>query len=210
MTNTELERLLNLGKYICCCEQTLIHTKEWYIRACKLRTETDPKLLSQYLDELETIAHAEIKNAKDSIPLLELDSRLGWEPCIEYVGSPDRIAWKEKLIRYLQSDGVLHALDMYTVPKREFIEYFEEKTIVITSNISSSLVIMANHLDDHLFEKIILINPTPLKQLDMIPDDLSKLKKAINISKYTKKKSRRNLQRRYQRASHRSKKKRCF
>ena len=36
---------------------------------------------------------------------------------------------KEKLIRYLQSDGVLHALDMYTVPKREFIEYFEENVL---------------------------------------------------------------------------------
>ena len=58
-------------------------------------------------------------------------------------------------------------------------DVIQEKSIVIASNISSSLVIMANHLDDSLFEKIILINPAPLKQLDMIPDDLSKLKKAI-------------------------------
>ena len=35
--------------------------------------------------------------------MLEVDSRLGWEPCIEYVGSPDRIVWKEKLIRYILS-----------------------------------------------------------------------------------------------------------
>jgi len=97
----ELEYLLNLGRYICCCEQTLIHTKEWYIRACKLRTETDPELLNQYLDELENIAHGEIKNAKDSIPFLELDSRLGWEPSMEYIGSPDRILWKEKIMHYI-------------------------------------------------------------------------------------------------------------
>ena len=69
---------------------------------------------------------------------------------------------------------------LYTQMLLSFMEeVIEEKTIVIASNISSSLVIMANHLDDHLFEKIILINPTPLKQLDMIPDDLSKLKKKI-------------------------------
>ncbi len=36
---------------------------------------------------------------------------------------------KTKLIEYLESDGVMHALDMYTVPKREFIETFEEKVL---------------------------------------------------------------------------------
>ena len=36
---------------------------------------------------------------------------------------------KTKLIDYLQGDGILHALDMYTVPKREFIETFEEKIL---------------------------------------------------------------------------------
>ena len=36
---------------------------------------------------------------------------------------------KKKLIEYLESDGVMHALDMYTVPKREFIETFEEKVL---------------------------------------------------------------------------------
>lgn len=36
---------------------------------------------------------------------------------------------KKKLIDYLESDGIMHALDMYTVPKREFIETFEEKVL---------------------------------------------------------------------------------
>lgn len=58
-------------------------------------------------------------------------------------------------------------------------DVIQEKTFVVASNISASFVIMANHLDDSLFEKIILINPAPLYQLDMIPDDLSKVKKTI-------------------------------
>ena len=33
---------------------------------------------------------------------------------------------KEKLIDYLQNDGILHALDMMTDAKADFIEYFEE------------------------------------------------------------------------------------
>ena len=36
---------------------------------------------------------------------------------------------KKKLIEYLENDGVMHALDMYTVPKREFIQTFEEKVL---------------------------------------------------------------------------------
>ena len=36
---------------------------------------------------------------------------------------------KEKVISYLQSDGVMHALDMYTAPKREFLTFFEEQIL---------------------------------------------------------------------------------
>lgn len=36
---------------------------------------------------------------------------------------------KEKLVEYLESDGIIHALDMYTVPKREFIDAFEQKIL---------------------------------------------------------------------------------
>ena len=34
-------------------------------------------------------------------------------------------------------------------------------------------------MDDSLIEKIVLINPASLKQLDVVPDELSKLKKTI-------------------------------
>lgn len=36
---------------------------------------------------------------------------------------------KEKVINYLNHDGIMHALDMYTKPKEEFIEYFEEEIL---------------------------------------------------------------------------------
>lgn len=58
-------------------------------------------------------------------------------------------------------------------------DVIEEKTTVITTNMSSSFIIMANHIDATLFDKIILINPTSLKQLNIIPDQLSKFKKRI-------------------------------
>lgn len=36
---------------------------------------------------------------------------------------------KPKLIEYLEGDGILHALDMYTTPKREFIDFMQEKVL---------------------------------------------------------------------------------
>lgn len=99
--NEELERLINMVKYICHCEQTIIHTKEWHMRDAKITVETDAKLLNQYLDEMIEIAHAEIKNAKESIQYLEKDSRLGWEPTMEYIGTIDRVEWKEKMMNYV-------------------------------------------------------------------------------------------------------------
>ncbi|MEE0957940.1 MAG: aspartate aminotransferase family protein [Ruminococcus sp.] len=36
---------------------------------------------------------------------------------------------KQKMVDYLMTDGIIHALDMYTVPKRDFIETLEKKII---------------------------------------------------------------------------------
>lgn len=36
---------------------------------------------------------------------------------------------KNKVIEYLQRDGIVHSLDLYTVAKGEFIQYFEEKVL---------------------------------------------------------------------------------
>lgn len=41
--------------------------------------------------------------------------------------NPDKI--NQRLINYLQSDGIVHSMDMYTAPKREFLEYFQEKIL---------------------------------------------------------------------------------
>ena len=46
---------------------------------------------------------------------------------LNYGHNPDYI--KEKLINYLMSDSITHSLDMYTVAKRDFIEYFENNIL---------------------------------------------------------------------------------
>ena len=110
--------------------------------------------------------------------------------------SASSVEWN-KLLHRLTKNHTVYTIDLLGCgrsdkPALEYTNYLyvqmiqafmkdviQEKTTVIASNISASFVIMANHIDESLFEKIILINPASLKQLDMIPDELSKFKKTI-------------------------------
>ena len=42
---------------------------------------------------------------------------------LNYGHNPQTI--NQKLISYLQSDGIVHSMDMFTTPKRDFLEYFQ-------------------------------------------------------------------------------------
>ena len=46
------------------------------------------------LEEMIEIGRKEIENAKQTIPIVEEDSRLGWEPSMEYIGDAAHIQWK--------------------------------------------------------------------------------------------------------------------
>ncbi len=58
-------------------------------------------------------------------------------------------------------------------------EVIGEQTSVVATNMSAAFVVMANHIDETLFNKIIFINPVSLKQLDIIPDKTTKFKKRM-------------------------------
>lgn len=110
--------------------------------------------------------------------------------------SASSIEWN-KLISRLAKKHTVYSIDLLGCgrsdkPALEYTNYLyvqmvqsfikdviQEKATVIASNISASFVIMANHLDETIFEKIILINPASLKQMDTIPDEISKIKKRI-------------------------------
>jgi len=52
------------------------------------------------LTQLEELAEAEIANARATVPIVEQDSRLGWEPSMEYVCDKWHLEWK---IRQVES-----------------------------------------------------------------------------------------------------------
>ena len=59
------------------------------------------------LDKIEALAYKEIENAKAAIPYVEFDSRLGYEPSMEYMCDRSHLEWKifhtEKAIEAIES-----------------------------------------------------------------------------------------------------------
>lgn len=90
----ELEQELNLGKFIRTSAQTCRNTKEWWLLNQALLSSADRSRSLELLDQIEALAEAEIENAKSAIPYVEKDSRLGWEPSMEYVCDKWHIEWK--------------------------------------------------------------------------------------------------------------------
>lgn len=46
---------------------------------------------------------------------------------LNYGHNPESMV--EKIVEYLKNDGIVHSMDMYTAPKREFLEYFQENIL---------------------------------------------------------------------------------
>ncbi|NSW57602.1 MAG: hypothetical protein HPY44_16450 [Armatimonadetes bacterium] len=88
----EAMRMLWLGRFIRNCVQTTINTKRWWL--LKQRLETEPGQADAILNELVALGEAEIANAQEAIPLVEADSRLGWEPSMEYMCDRAHLEWK--------------------------------------------------------------------------------------------------------------------
>ncbi len=99
--NQELLYLINLGEYICCCVQTGIHAKEWYLLTSRMKIETDRDKVRAMIPQVKDLLEAERQNALRAIPLVEKDSRLGWEPSMEYIADAERIRWKLRHLDYV-------------------------------------------------------------------------------------------------------------
>ena len=87
-------RLIALGQFIRNSIITTMNIKKWWrANIAMLNSETSEEA-EKYLDTLEDIAANEIENARDTIPVVEFDSRLGWEPSMEYVCDKWHLEWK--------------------------------------------------------------------------------------------------------------------
>lgn len=99
--NDKLENVLNLGKYLTCYVLTIIHAKQWNVLKCRLNGEFTKQGMLDIVDEMVDLLHAEQVNAREAIPYVEADSRLGWEPTMLYLGDAEHIEWKIRQIQYV-------------------------------------------------------------------------------------------------------------
>jgi hypothetical protein len=95
--------MANLGRFIAHSIQTTINVKKWWLLKNRALVEEDPATASSLLDHLVQVGEDELANAEAAIPVVEADSRLGWEPTMEYLGDAEHIRWKIAHLR--------HALD---------------------------------------------------------------------------------------------------
>lgn len=99
--NDELLELIDLGKFIKCNVRTILNCKYFCREKAEMNTKTDSPSIKKHLDEMERIARYEIENAKSAIPLVRKNSRLGWEPSMEYLGDEEHIFWKIAQVEYM-------------------------------------------------------------------------------------------------------------
>ncbi|MBQ4160332.1 MAG: hypothetical protein IJD83_05320, partial [Clostridia bacterium] len=99
--NDALLRLINLGKFIANTLTTTVHAKKWYITKTKLQVAQSRDEANALIATLREIGEAEIVNVQSTIPLVEADSRLGWEPSMEYIGHKENLEWKIRQVRYV-------------------------------------------------------------------------------------------------------------
>lgn len=99
--NEKIEELINLGSFMVKILNTSINAKKWYILKTRFRVETEKEKISKILDEMQQLLYEEIENAKSAIPLVEENSRLGWEPSMLYIADKWHIEWKIRQINHV-------------------------------------------------------------------------------------------------------------
>jgi hypothetical protein len=104
--NTEMLYLINLGHFMECIVTCAINAMRWHVVVTKLDIVISVEEGRALLDEAEQIIIAERENVLRTLPLVKSDSRLGWDPRMEYVCDSARLEWKLKLLDYVQNTEI--------------------------------------------------------------------------------------------------------
>ncbi len=99
--NEKLEELVNFGHFLRNYVVTGLNAKKWHVLTCRMHSASTAEDLKQIYDEMELLLEAEIANAQDTIPVVERDSRLGFEPRMKYLTDRWHLEWKIAQVRYV-------------------------------------------------------------------------------------------------------------
>ena len=101
--NYKLDELTNLCHFIQNCVRTGLHAKRWHVLVCKANATFEAESLSGIYAEMDELLNAEREVVLDTIPLVEMDSRLGWEPSMLYMTDKWHLEWKLRQLDYVQN-----------------------------------------------------------------------------------------------------------
>ncbi|MBE6568318.1 MAG: hypothetical protein E7657_06640 [Ruminococcaceae bacterium] len=101
--NGKLSRLLGLAQFITNSVKTAIAAKEMHLLDVELQFTPDINRQEEILNEMEALLRKERKNAEDTIPLVEADSALGYEPSMHYLCDKEHLEWKLRHTDYVLS-----------------------------------------------------------------------------------------------------------
>lgn len=101
--NEKLDELTNLCHFIRNCVQTGLHAKRWHMLVCQSNATFDLVGLYEVYDKMDALLNAERNVVMDTIPLVEADSRLGWEPSMLYMTDKWHLEWKLRQLDYVQN-----------------------------------------------------------------------------------------------------------
>ena len=99
--NDALEELCDLGKYILVCVRTTINVKLFHTEKVMFYAEKEPEKMLERLDNMKKVALEEIENTRSAIPLVRMNSRLGWEPSMEYLADEEHLLWKIRQVEFM-------------------------------------------------------------------------------------------------------------
>ena len=109
--NVELQRLINMVEFIVRCHMTAVNYKEFYLQTIRMLNEVTREGVKRCAKQIERIALREIENAKATVPLVQRDSSLGYEPSMGYQTDEAGIRWKLKQMDYMLNSELPIYLD---------------------------------------------------------------------------------------------------
>ena len=120
----EARRIAGIGEFMGRAALTTHHVKENYLLKYALLTDGSIDF-SATVDKVAAIMRAEIENAEAALPLVDFDSRLGYEPSMDYLGHRAAIEWKlgvqkdilENELPALKRDGTVKDRDPVHFPR---------------------------------------------------------------------------------------------
>lgn len=101
--NEKLDRLTNLCHFIQNCVRTGLNAKRWSVLLVQSNATFDRDGLAEIYDKMDDLLQQERLVVEDTFPLVEADSRLGWEPSMLYMTDRRHLEWKLRQLDYVQN-----------------------------------------------------------------------------------------------------------